>query len=365
MKKIIVSVNSDLISDQRVHKMCLTLHNAGNDIFLVGRKINNDVFLKRPYKVKRFKMIFNKGFLFYAFFNIRLFLFLVFKKCDVYLSNDLDTLLANFLASKITKKPLVYDSHELFTEVPELINRNFVKAVWLLIERKILPQLKNIITVSDSIASFYNNKYKTDCIVIKNVPLIRDSYGQEKKTRILHFNNNHKNILYQGSLNKDRGIFLMIKSMIYINANLFLIGAGDLENELKKYVLKNGLSDKVFFIGRIPFQELRGVTKKYDLGLSFEEDTCLAYRFSLPNKIFDYIQSEVPVLVSNLPEMSRLVNNNNIGEVLKSRNPRKVALQINNMLIKRDFFSKHLKEAKNKFCWEKQESKVVNLFNDL
>ena len=58
-----------------------------------------------------------------------------------------------------------------------------------------------------------------------------------------------------------------------------------------------------------------------DLGLSFEEDTCLAYKFALPNKIFDYIHAEIAVLVSDLPEMKALVNKYNVGQVLKSRVP--------------------------------------------
>ena len=123
-KKVIVSVTTDLISDQRVHKTCLTLYNMGYDVLLIGRKFNNidcsEKLYKRPYSVKRFSLIFNKGFLFYAIYNIRLLFFLMSSKFDILLSNDLDTLAPNFISSKIKKKPLVYDSHELFTEVPEL-----------------------------------------------------------------------------------------------------------------------------------------------------------------------------------------------------------------------------------------------------
>jgi len=346
--------------------MCLSLHNSGNNVFLVGRKLNNDLLFTRPYKVKRFSMFFKKGFLFYMFFNIRLFLFLLFSKCDVYFSNDLDTLLANFLASKIKNKPLVYDSHELFTEVPELINKSFIKSFWVQMESVFFPKLKHTITVSEGIASFYKKKYKKSVLVVKNVPFLNKDFSTEKESfNLLNFDKNHKNIIYQGSLNKDRGISLMIDAMVYVNANLFLLGAGDLEWDLRKNVSQKGLSKKIFFVGRLPFQKLKNITKKFDLGLSFEEDTCLAYRFSLPNKIFDYVHAGIPVLASDLPDISRFIIENNIGEVLSSRSPEKIASQMTKMLTKKDFYSEYLKEAKNKFCWEQEGAKVVNLFNHL
>ena len=366
MKKIIVSVTTDLISDQRVHKMCLFLSNSGNDVLLVGRKLSNDIVSKRPYKVKRFNMFFRKGFFFYMFFNIRLFFVLVFTKCDAYLSNDLDTLIPNFLASKIKKKPLVYDSHELFTEVPELINKKFVKSFWLYVEKKIFPKLKNIITVSEGISLFYKTKYKKSVVVVKNVPLLNNHFNQKKEiTNLLNYNKNKNNIIYQGSLNKDRGIKLMIDMMEYLDANLFLVGSGDLEEELKENVKKKNLQSKVFFVGRVPFEKLKSITAKFDLGLSFEEDTCLAYRFSLPNKVFDYIHAGVPVLTSNLPDVSRFVKENNVGEVLDSRGPKNVALQIKKVLQRKEFYDNYIDIAKNKFCWEHEGLKIIQVFKSL
>ena len=106
----------------------------------MGRELPDSPIMNlRTYQTKRMKLFFTKGSLFYAFFNIRLFIFLLFKKIDLLVSNDLDTLLANYLISKIKGIPLVYDSHEYFTEVPELEGR-FAKKVWLAIEKWIFPK---------------------------------------------------------------------------------------------------------------------------------------------------------------------------------------------------------------------------------
>src|SRR5688500_271887 len=105
----------------------------------------------RSYRTNRFRMFFEKGALFYAWFNVRLFWFLLFRSSDILVANDLDTLLPNYLVSKLKRKKLVYDSHEYFTEVPELISRPKVKAVWEHIERFIFPKLKYVSTVNHSI----------------------------------------------------------------------------------------------------------------------------------------------------------------------------------------------------------------------
>ena len=115
MKRILISVTNDLATDQRVHKVCETLQEFGFEILLIGRKLPNSLPVNRNYKTTRMNLIFNKGFLFYTEYNLRLFLKLLFTKKDILLANDLDTLLPNFLISRIQNTKLVYDSHELFT----------------------------------------------------------------------------------------------------------------------------------------------------------------------------------------------------------------------------------------------------------
>ena len=370
-KKVIVSVTTDLYSDQRVHKTCLSLVSMGYDVYVIGRRLRANSFYnslkinEKSYSVRRFNLLFNKGFLFYITFNVRLFFFLLFNKFDILFANDLDTLLPNFLISKIKKKPLVYDSHELFTEVPELIDRPVVKSCWLLVEKKIFPRLDYIITVSNHIASYYFKKYNKDIKVLRNVPFKLTNYSSSD--HLIFFKSvlnksSGRNIIYQGSLNKDRGIELMISSMEYVDATLFIVGDGDVRGKLEKLVKKTSLDKKVRFIGRVPFSDLKGITVNMDLGLSFEENVCLAYKYSLPNKIFDYIHASVPVLVSDLPEMRGLVSHYKIGRVLKSRSPKNVASQINDMLDKKDLFYNSLMKAKNELCWENEEKKLVSLF---
>ena len=361
LKKIIVTVTNDLTSDQRVHKVCRTLHNAGYDVFLIGRKLSNSKPLNRSYRTKRISLLFNKGVLFYAEFNLRLFFVLLFYKKDVLLANDLDTLLPNYLISKLQIKKLVYDSHELFSEIPELVNKPFTKKVWRSLERLVLPNLKNTYTVSNSIADYYDKKYQTKFKVIRNLPLMIRTISKG------NFSFDHKEekiILYQGAINIGRGLELIINTMPFIsNCILVIIGNGDIIKNLKSYVKNINLVKKVRFLESLTPNELQKITPLANIGISIEEDLGLNYRFSLPNKIFDYINAEVPILVSNLPEMRKIIDTHKVGEIVKDRSPQKLALQIKE-LLKKDY-SEELKKAKKELIWENQEEELLAIFRNI
>ena len=362
-KKIIVSVTSDLVSDNRVHKVCTTLHNMGFEVLLAGRKLPASLHVDyREYMVKRFNLPFIKGPLFYATYNIRLYLFLLFSKFDVLLSSDLDTLPANFIAAKVKNKPLVYDSHEYFTEVPELIGRPWVKKVWQWLEKKMVPHIKTAFTVCNSIAGIYEEKYGTHFRVVRNLPITGTFLVKTEKGE-----NDQKIILYQGAVNIGRGLEQAILAMHFIdNAKLIIAGGGDIKTDLENLVKKENLENIVEFTGRLSIEELAKLTPQADLGLSIEEDLGLNYRFALPNKLFDYIQSQVPVLITNLPEMAAIVNKYNIGEITDSLEPLHLAEKITDALNnqeKRKLWKSNLPLAAKELNWENEEKVIREMFS--
>jgi glycosyltransferase involved in cell wall biosynthesis len=361
-KRIIVSVTSDLASDNRVHKICSTLYSMGFDVLLIGRRLPGSLPLTgRNYSTRRFRLLFHKGPLFYFCYNLRLFLFLLFSKPDLLLSNDLDTLPANFLVSRIKKIPLVYDSHEYFTEVPELVNRPLVKSIWEWLERKMVPRLKYAFTVCDSIAQIYTEKYGVPFHVVRNYPLEAEPVENETNA------NSEKIILYQGAVNMGRGLELAIRSMKYLEgARLVIAGDGDLKEELERLTVANDLQKKVQFTGRLSIGELAKITPTATVGLSLEEDIGLNYRYALPNKLFDYIQAQVPVLVTDLPEMAAVVRNYKIGETVSVSEPEMLAKTMSEMLHnseKRKIWKQNLKVAARELIWEKEEKKVHRIFS--
>jgi len=356
-KTVILSVTNDLVGDQRVHKVATTLLDNSFNVILIGRKFKNSSEITRDYKTVRFSLLFNKGFLFYAEYNLRLFFYLLFKKFDILNSNDLDSLLANYLAAKIKGKKIVYDSHEFFTQVPELVNRPKVQNIWLKLEQWILPKLKYTYTVSPSVAKEYKKLYNIDMKLIRNLPFLTKIESNIIK--------NEKYIIYQGALNIGRGLENMILAMKSIDAKLLIIGGGDIETELKQLTKDHKLDNKVIFKGKLPFNKLSEYTQKATIGISLEEPAGLNYKYALPNKIFDYINAEIPALVSNLPEMAKIIKQYEVGEILKENTSSAISEKINELLNNSELYNSYVVntiKAKQELCWEIQETELLNLY---
>ena len=367
MKKIIISVSNDIVTDQRVIRVAGTLIRNGYEVLIVGRVLPGTIEMGTfPYVIHRFSMCFKKGPLFYFFLNLRLFFFLLFRKVDILLANDLDTLSANFLVAKLKRIPLVYDSHEYFTEVPELVDRKIIKHIWLFIESSIVPKLKYIYTVNQSIADIYIKKYHVDVKVIRNLPECNnEEFPKVDIPGIL----TRKIILYQGALNMARGIDLAIRAMTHLKyAILVIAGDGPERKTLEELTEFLDLNGNVIFLGRKLPAELVGITAQADLGISFEQKVGLNYYYALPNKIFDYIHAEIPVLVSPFPEMEKLVNYYGVGEVVNSYDPKSIATQMNSMIQdqeKRKLWKEKLIKAANELCWNKEEKSLIELFDNI
>ncbi len=233
--------------------MCNTLYDLGFDITLIGRKLSDSNPIERKYKTKRLSLRYTKGAMFYAFFNLRLFFVLLFSKVDIYHSNDLDTLLANYLASKIRRKPLIYDSHEYFLGVPEIQDRPAVKKAWTTIEKFIFPKLKTIITVNQSIADLYNKDYGKELNIVRNLPT-KKIVKQTKSRKDLGIPKDKKIVILQGAgINIDRGSEELLEAIaLSSDFVLYIIGTGGVIESLKKRALENDLKTKLFLWDAFP-----------------------------------------------------------------------------------------------------------------
>lgn len=365
--KAIVSVSNDLYTDQRVHKVCTFLHESGYDVLLVGRKRKSSVELpKRMYRTKRMALLFETGAAFYAFFNLRLFFFLLGKRCDLLLANDLDTLLANFMASKFKKKcRLVYDSHEYFTEVPELIHRPKVQRVWLRIERYIFPKLDTVYTVNDSIAKIYSDLYHKDIRVVRNIsPLWKPTKIVTKAE--LEIPENVPLIIIQGAgINVDRGAEEAVEAMQQIDACLMIVGDGDVVAQLKERVEALQLQKKVRFYGKKPYDVLMQYTWYADIGLTLDKATNPNYKFSLPNKVFDYMHTQTAVIATDILEVAKTVRNHDIGVVLETLSVQTLVDAVQGLLadpMRLDELKSNCKRAAETDNWEKETRVLASIY---
>ncbi|MBC7426151.1 MAG: glycosyltransferase [Bacteroidia bacterium] len=359
-QKLIFTVTNDLQYDQRMQRISGALSSVGFDVLLVGRKLKNSKTLPQwNFKTKRINCFFNKGKLFYAEYNLRLFFYLLFKKSDAVCAIDLDTILPCLFVSKLKGLICIYDAHEYFTEVPEVIERPSVQKLWRKIEAFAIPKIKYKYTVSNGLAGLFEKRYGAKFDVFRNLPLYTfDKNAKEKQTKI---------IIYQGALNEGRGLELLLKTADQIpEIEIWLAGEGDLSQDLRDLSLRYA-QGRIKFLGFLKPEELKEITGKAWLGYNVLENKGLSYYYSLSNKFFDYMQASVPSISSDFPEYKLLIEKYECGLICDYS---VVALtdKIKLLLNDNDFYL----ELKNKceiaaseLNWEKEKLGLVRFYEEI
>lgn len=365
-KKIaLVSVINDLATDNRVRKTCLTLQESGYDVTLIGRQLFDSPPIENwPFRTERMRLLVNKGPLFYGLFMFRLFFKLLFRKADLLYANDLDTLWPNYLISKLKRIPLIYDSHELFCEVPELLHTPLKRRIWLSLEGRLVPKLKYCITVNDSIARIFEERYGVHFTVVRNIPEAPGNFELKTRAR-LNLPANKKIVLLQGAgINIDRGAEELVMAMRQVsNAVLYIIGSGDCWKLLGEIVTAEGLQSKVIMISRLPKSELMHYTYHADLGISIDKNSNPNYYNSLPNKVFDYLHAGVPLLASRLPEIEKIVSGYEVGDFIEDHDPTTIAAKVNSMLDspKLMVYKANTERVRRELNWQNEKQKLMQI----
>jgi glycosyltransferase involved in cell wall biosynthesis len=362
--KIVLTVTNDLSFDQRMHRICGALANHGHEVTLVGRALPHSTPLpERSFAQKRLRCHFLKGPLFYAEYNLRLFLFLMSAPCDTVCSVDLDTLAAGFAATLLRRKKRVFDAHEYFTEVPEVINRPFVKLVWRLVARICLPFYRRAFTVGPALAEIMSKRYGIPFGVVRNVPHRRPEAVEGARSA---WSGAPKVILYQGALNEGRGIEAMLEAMRALEGcELWLAGEGDLSWQLRQRAVELGLGERVRFWGYVQPDALAEMTRQAWLGINLLENRGLSYYYSLANKYFDYVQAGVPVLTMRFPEYLALQTQFEVAILLDDLDPVNIAHSIQR-LIEQPETCEHLRHnclnAREHWVWENEVGRLLGYF---
>lgn len=360
MQQIIFTVTNDLNYDQRMIRICTSLANAGYKVTLIGRKKkNSDDLLPRAFEQKRLHFFFSTGPGFYLEYNIRLFFYLLFKKFDCVCAIDLDTIVAVYLAASIRKKKRVYDAHEYFSQLKEVVSRKTVYYVWHKIEQILVPKFKYGYTVSKSIADEFEALYGVYYETIRNMPLYAEGPIQKAVER---------NIIYQGAVNEARGFEFLIPAMKEVQANLIIYGDGNFMDHAKEMVCKHGLTNKIIFKGQLLPEELNKVTGQGYVGINLVENTGLNQYFSLANKFFDYIQHGVPQVTMDFPEYKVLNDQYNVALLINNLQPSTICTALNKILSS-DVLHGQLKAncaiAARHLTWQNEEKKLIAFYKDI
>jgi glycosyltransferase involved in cell wall biosynthesis len=281
---------------------------------------------------------------------------LALRKLDAICAVDLDTLLPAVVWAGLRKKKLVYDAHEYFTEVPEVVGRRGVQWVWEKVAAWGIPQAHLCYTVGQRLAKELGQRYKRPFEVVRNVP-----FYHEVETKA-----SARYILYQGALNEGRGLETLIAAAPRLPLPVYLAGDGDLNHQLR-IMAQEIAPDRVVFLGRLSPAELRDVTLSAYIGYNLLENKGLSYYYSLANKFFDYTMAGVPCLVSPFPEYLDLHHEFHIGVVCH--------LEINDIVTqvqglykdptKYESMRQTCLEAARALNWEREQGKLVHLYKTI
>ncbi|MCC7466524.1 MAG: glycosyltransferase [Saprospiraceae bacterium] len=361
--RVVLTVTNDLTYDQRMHRICTALASNGYQVTLVGRLLPNSVSLdEKPYRQLRFKLPFQKGFAFYAVYNLRLFMYLLFAKYDAVCSIDLDSVPAGGLAALIRRKKRIFDAHEYFTEVPEVVNRPWVKAIWAMVARIFLPLYQGAYTVGPGLADIFRKVYGMEFSVIRNVPKYISPMPKTPST-------GRKMLLYQGALNEGRGIETMLSAMQQLpDFQLVLAGEGDLSVKLRQLAEQYGLNDRVYFLGYVKPDALKDVTHKAWLSLNLLENKGLSYYYSLANKFFDSVQAGVPVLTMDFPEYQALNREYEVAVLIKELKVEEVVnavQQISEDPVRYNLLCNNCIQAAKIWNWEQEERELLKVWKKI
>lgn len=359
--KVYCFVTNDLNQDQRMHRICQSIYDLGIEVWLIGReKQDSKPLLAWPFAQKRIKCFLNKGFLFYLEYNIRILLMLLNSKEVVIYCVDTDTLLACSVAKRIKHFKLIFDSHEYFTEVPELHGKPIKKKIWQLVEKWCIPLADTAITVSESLGKVLESKYGKQFTTIYNAPSI-NAY----KNLFVNMDTNMPFILYQGVLNKGRGLEAIIDAMVWIDdVRLVIAGEGDLSRALKQRAEKSIVSQRISFVGWLMPDELRQLTVNATLGINLLDGSSLNYYYSLANKFFDYMHAGVPSLNMNFPEYKHLTEQYDVGYLTDNLVPEQLAQMINHALNDKVVYAlkkENCLKASLKLNWENENVTLKKL----
>ena len=359
-KRILFTVTTDLTYDQRMIRICTSLAEAGFDVTLVGRKLSRSLPLTQElFKQRRINCIFKKGKLFYIEYNTRLFLFLLFQKIDCICAIDLDTILPCYFISILKKIKRVYDAHELFCEMKEIVTRPSIYNFWKKIEKFAVPKFTNGYTVNEPIANEFKEMYGVHYEVVRNIALLRPFIQQSKKEKF---------ILYQGAVNEGRSFETLIPAMKDVDGKLIICGSGNFYKETQQLVKENKLENKVIFKGKITPAELRTITQQAYIGITLFDDKGLSNYYSLANRFFDYLHAGIPQLCVNYPVYKLINDEHPVAVLVDDISAKNLAQQLNNLLQNKVLY-KELEQNCLKVMqilnWQEEEKKLIKFYKEL
>ena len=362
-----------------MQRICGSLAAAGYRVLLVGwqHPASLPVPAGAGYEQHRLRGWFQRGKLFYLEYNLRLLLYLLGQRAAAWCACDLDTALPVWLRARLGGQPFVYDAHEFFTELPEVVRRPAVRRAWRWLENFIVPRAQLAYTVGPALAALFEERHGRPFAVVRNVsrldeaPPLPPAPAQAPPGTYL---------LYQGMLNAGRGLEALLDAMPAVRGRLVICGEGYLSAALRARAARLGLlasgadpTGKVEFRGFVPPPRLREITRGASVGIMLLENTGLSYYYSLANKFFDYLHAGIPQVLIDFPEYRALNDEFDVAELVADLDPARLAAVLNGLLAsavpgqmsRYQVLAENCRRARRRLSWQQEERELLRLYRQL
>ena len=366
-KKVLIAFLGNLNYDTRCKNLFDTLSANGFDVEFIGFDWLTPDFVESSGKISIYKL--KKSFLsisFYLKFIWHLKIKLLTSKASIIFAEDIYTLPFVVIFGKLKRAKIFYDSRELFSHLAGLKDKKIKQLFWKWIEKLFIKKSDYVIATGQMDTEYLKDEFKlNNTLLLRNLPRY---YKPSEKTDLhsqLGIDKNKKLLLYQGMLLKGRGIEKIFSVLNQLTDCVFLIaGGGDFEKYYKNLAAEMNVTDQVYFLGKFKQEDLPKLTASVDVGFALIENLSKSYYYALPNKLFEYIMAEVPVIVSDLPQMKQVIEKYDVGFAVDYDDDSQI---IN--VIKRLTEDKNLYESKKQNChiasqelnWEKEVTTLLQI----
>ncbi|MDR3609092.1 MAG: glycosyltransferase [Ignavibacteriaceae bacterium] len=364
-KTVLIIFLGNIHYDTRASNLYETFTQKGNRTQVVSFDWLTENFKAERGQVSVYKLKKKSSLLFYLRFSVIISVRLLTAKADMIFAEDIYTLPFAIIFGKLKGAKVFYDSREVYGHLAGLSKRKNIQNLLRWIENLFIRFTFKTITTGELDSKYLEKKYNLkDTIVIRNLPLYDEIKMPFDFRGYYTINEDVKILLYQGVILHGRGLGPLFEVLKGIkNCILIIIGGGEHEQYYKELAIQKGLNDKVFFFGKVMLKDLLYYTAGADIGLCIIENLSLSYYYALPNKLFEYIITGVPVFASNFPQMVNIIDKYKVGEYISPENPIEIKEALQKLIDDKDLrktFRNNCLKAAMELNWEKEIEKLFS-----
>lgn len=369
-KRAVITFLGNAYHDSRVVNLIESLNQNNFDTVTVSFDWKSENFNTQIGPTSIYKLDKSKSSLFfYLKFLYLLTRDLMRHRAEVYFAEDIYTLPITYFFSKIYKGRIFYNSREIYAHLAGLRNKNYIQRIISKIESKFIKKVDLVLVTGEMDAQYLREAYEiNNFLVLRNLPKYQNDIATVNLREKLNIPVNSKILLYQGVLLEGRGIIKVIEVLDSLqDLHFVIVGDGEFKEKFLSAANSTNYAERIHFLGAVNHFELLKYTAGADIGLALIENISISYYYALPNKLFEYIMAGLPVLVSNLPQMKRIVDKYNVGKAVDPENRMDIIGGIKEILTdsdKLDSYKLNCSNAAKELNWEKEFQKLKVIISE-